>query len=199
MPLVALTFDPNLPSRLQHVRDGKLDLHAASLTKGITPRSPLSFDVSLFNRPYIFRIHYPCTTELFDSRSPSLDLDAPELTPAFAIIAFAIPERRSLDAARLHWRKQLSYRYDTGEMPVMLLGLRRDERTADRDEDGEFVCVMPEEGMRAAQEMRCDRYAECSAFTGELMFEVLEDITRTAALTTTEKGALSSGSGCSVM
>jgi Ras homolog gene family, member A len=84
-------------------------------------------------------------------------------------------------------------------MPVMLLGLKRDERTETKNEDGEFECVMPEEGLAAAQEMRCDRYAECSAITGELMWEVLEDITRTAAKTTTEKGGLSEGPGCHLM
>lgn len=42
--------------------------------------------------------------------------------------------------------------------------------------------------------MRCDRYAECSALTGELMKEVFEDIARTAAKTTTEAGGLSEDS-----
>jgi hypothetical protein len=84
-------------------------------------------------------------------------------------------------------------------MPVMLLGLKRDERTDNKLEDGTFECVMPEEGFQAAQEMRCDRYAECSAVTGELMWEVLEDISRTAARTTTENGGLSQATMCSVM
>lgn len=84
-------------------------------------------------------------------------------------------------------------------MPVMLLGLKRDERTENRLEDGTFESVMPQEGLRAAQEMRCDRYAECSAITGELMWEVLEDITRTAARTTTENGGLSQQGDCCVM
>ena len=47
--------------------------------------------------------------------------------------------------------------------------------------------------------MRCDRYAECSALTGELMHEVFEDIARVAALTTTDEGGLSQGPTCSVM
>ena len=53
-------------------------------------------------------------------------------------------------------------------------------------------------GYRIAQEMRCDRYAECSALTGEFMNEVFEDIARLAAKTTTEKGALSEP-GCCMM
>lgn len=88
----------------------------------------------------------------------------------------------------------------------MLLGLKRDLRTdeVEPDSPGEnstrrTVCVMPDEGLKAAQQMRCDRYGECSAVTGELMWEVLEDITRTAAMTTTEKGGLSEGTGCEVM
>lgn len=46
--------------------------------------------------------------------------------------------------------------------------------------------------------MRCDGYGECSALTGELMNEVLEDIARTAAKTTTEVGGLSSAP-CNIM
>ena len=55
------------------------------------------------------------------------------------------------------------------------------------DADWEYECVMPEEGLQAAREMRADRYAECSALTGELMWEVVEDITRMAAKTTVEE------------
>ncbi|KAK2805236.1 hypothetical protein FQN50_006261 [Emmonsiellopsis sp. PD_5] len=53
-------------------------------------------------------------------------------------------------------------------------------------------------GYRVAQELRCDRYAECSAITGELIPEVFEDIATVAAKTTTEAGGQSKG-GCVVM
>ena len=53
------------------------------------------------------------------------------------------------------------------------------------------------QGLKVAQDLRCDRYAECSATTGELMNEVIEDIARTAAKTTTIAGGLSDG-GCTV-
>ena len=66
------------------------------------------------------------------------------------------------------------------------------------DAEWEYECVMPEEGLQAAREMGADRYAECSAGTGELMWEVVEDITRMAAKTTVEEGRASSGS-CVVM
>ena len=83
---------------------------------------------------------------------------------------------------------------DRDDIPVMLLGLKRDLRV----EEGDKMIVDPQEGYRVAQEMRCDRYAECSAATGELMKEVMEDIARTAAKTTTEEGGTSLG-GCVVM
>ena len=78
------------------------------------------------------------------------------------------------------------------DIPVMVLGLKRDLR---REEEG---IITPHDGLRVAQDLRCDRYAECSAVTGELMNEVIEDIARTAAKTTTEAGGLSQG-GCTIM
>lgn len=105
----------------------------------------------------------------------------------------------------------------------MLLGLKRDARrewTAEEKEDaavgggagggagniqegagarkGKGSSVMPQEGLNTAQELLCDRYAECSALTGELCREVLEDVAKLCARTTTEKGAKSEG-GCVVM
>ncbi len=76
----------------------------------------------------------------------------------------------------------------------MLLGLKRDLRSED-DPNG---IIYPQEGYRIAQEMRCDRYLECSAITGELVHEVFEDICRTAAKSTKEGGGLSEG-GCVTM
>lgn len=123
---------------------------------------------------------------------------------------------------------------------MIVLGLKRDVRTkedygggvraevGDGEGDGEVLAgrmlVYPQEGLKAAQEMRCDRYCECSAATGELckvrsiatnflmalsrvsgwhlliiQQEVFEDIAKTAAMTTTEKGGRSEGTSCSVM
>lgn len=53
----------------------------------------------------------------------------------------------------------------------------------------------PHEGYRVAQEMRCDRYLECSAVTGELVAEVFEDVCRTAALAAGQKGRGDEGGG----
>ena len=75
----------------------------------------------------------------------------------------------------------------------MLLGLKRDKRKEWTEEEkeggGRGQSVMPQEGLGAAQELLCDRYAECSALTGELCREVLEDIAKLSARTTTEIGA----------
>jgi len=179
-------------SRLQHIRAGKLDTSALPQTPIFPPTNPQTFSVTLFARPYTFRIHASQST-LFIDPFPS--------TPAFTIIAFSVSSRASLHNAQYYWRKQLSLHYHDLEhsMPVMLLGLKRDERTDAKNEDGTFECVMPQEGLQAAQEMRCDRYAECSALTGELMWQVLEDITKTAAKTTTEGGGMSENQSCEVM
>lgn len=75
----------------------------------------------------------------------------------------------------------------------MMLGLKRDLRKEDKD------TIYPQEALGIAQQMRCDRYAECSAVTGELCQEVFEDLARMAALTTTEKGGKSQGMACVMM
>jgi GTPase SAR1 family protein len=94
------------------------------------------------------------------------------------------------------------FNYDEA-LPVMLLGLKRDLRKEwteeEKREGGKGQSVMPQEGLNVAQELLCDRYAECSALSGELCREVLEDVARTAARTTTEKGAKTDGTNCAVM
>lgn len=155
-------------------------------------RRPFTFSVSLFRRPYVFNI-WPSTGTLFTDPFPE--------HPRFVIITYDISNRASLHNAQFYWRRQFMNHYDVLEhdTPVMLLGLKRDLRTSEEDEKGNYVCVMPEEGFKASCEMRCDKYAECSALTGELLWEAVDDITRTAARTTTEKGGLSEGPGCSLM
>ena len=80
------------------------------------------------------------------------------------------------------------------DIPVLVLGLKRDLRS-EKDPNG---IIYPQEAYRISQEMRCDKYMECSAVTGELVHEVFEDICKTAAMTTTSSGGLSDG-GCIVM
>jgi Ras homolog gene family, member A len=74
------------------------------------------------------------------------------------------------------------FNYDE-KLPVMVLGLKRDLRkewTAEERQNLKGQSIMPQEGLLVAQEMRCDIYAECSALTGELFREAVEDITKTA-------------------
>lgn len=51
-----------------------------------------------------------------------------------------------------------------------------------------LTCKYQKKGHRVAQEMRCDRYAECSAATGELIDRVCEDIAHMAVKTEKESG-----------
>lgn len=78
---------------------------------------------------------------------------------------------------------------------MLLLGLKRDLRSED-DPNG---IIYPQEAYRIAQEMRCDKYMECSAVSGELIAECWEDVCRTAAGT---RGGLAGGlsdGGCELM
>ena len=74
------------------------------------------------------------------------------------------------------------------------MGLKRDLRS-EKDPNG---IIYPQEAYRIAQELRCDKYMECSAVTGELVHEVFEDICKTAAMSAETGGGLSEG-GCEIM
>lgn len=110
------------------------------------------------------------------------------------ILCFDISNRESLRSVRNHWRRAvaLNYHDPKDRLPIMLVGLKRDLR----GKVGDFV--LPQDAFKEARQLQCDRYAECSAKTGELMWQVLEDITKTAAKTTTEAGGRSEGT-CLVM
>ena len=69
--------------------------------------------------------------------------------------------------------------------PLLVLGLKRDLRSED-DPNG---IIYPQEAYRIAQEMRADKYMECSAITGELLPETFEDIYLTAVRTASGEGA----------
>ncbi|KAL9009871.1 MAG: hypothetical protein Q9173_005136 [Seirophora scorigena] len=144
---------------------------------------PFSFDISMYNRHYRF--------EFFDTASPE---NYTLLQPDLILLCYDITDRRSLINIQEVWRKEVTrhHRRDGEDVPLMVLGLKRDARV---EEEG---IIYPQEGYRIAQEMRCDRYGECSAISGELVHEVFEDIARTAALTKTNAGGLSVG-GCELM
>jgi Ras family protein len=79
-------------------------------------------------------------------------------------------------------------------LPLVVLGLKRDLRS-ETDPNG---IIYPQEAYRIAQEMRTDRYVECSAVTGELLKPAFEDICATAVDTTTAAGGQTPG-GCALM
>lgn len=79
-------------------------------------------------------------------------------------------------------------------MPLAVVGLKRDLRSED-DPNG---IIYPQEALQVAQEMRVDKYMECSAVTGELLQLAFEELCSMAVQTQTADGAQSSG-GCCVM
>ncbi|KAI9783976.1 MAG: hypothetical protein M1839_002921 [Geoglossum umbratile] len=139
---------------------------------------PFVYDVKLFNRPYRF--------EFSDTASPR---NYTLLQPDIVVLCYDISNVSSLESVREKWSKEVHMYYEP-DRPTLLLGLKRDLRTVEMVNPLDAYCI--------AQELRCDRYLECSALTGELVREVFEDISRTAALSTTEKGGQSEG-GCTLM
>ncbi|EME46182.1 hypothetical protein DOTSEDRAFT_168560 [Dothistroma septosporum NZE10] len=157
---------------------------------------PYVFNIKLYNQPYRF--------ELYDTASPT---SYTLLRPAVLVLCFNIGDPASLANLHTTWKRLVEEHFNYDEsLPVIVLGLQRDVRSkedyaghvralAAGAEDGTDTAalngrtfVYPQEGLRVAQEMRTDRYCECSALTGELCREVIEDISKTAALTTTDKG-----------
>ncbi|KAI4712766.1 hypothetical protein J4E90_009676 [Alternaria incomplexa] len=157
---------------------------------------PYAFDISLYGRPY--------RLQFFDTASPQ---NYTLLHPQFVILCYDISSRASLDSLASTWLPIVNKHFNYDEnLPVMVLGLKRDLRKQwtlaehGPDKKGKGPSVMPHEGLQAAQRMLCDHYAECSAVTGELCRQVLEDVAKTSAKTTTEKGAKSQGADmCSMM
>ncbi|KAI9857481.1 MAG: hypothetical protein M1813_008231 [Trichoglossum hirsutum] len=139
---------------------------------------PFVFDVKLFNRPYRF--------EFSDTASPR---NYTLLHPDVIVLCYDISNPNSLRSIRERWSIEVHMYYEP-DRPTLLLGLKRDLRTEEMPD--------PLVAYGIAQEMRCDRYLECSALTGELVFEVFEDISRTAAMTTTDQGGQTEGV-CAVM
>ncbi|EFX04233.1 Rho-like protein [Grosmannia clavigera kw1407] len=117
------------------------------------------------------------------------------LRPDMIIMCFDISSRPSLASLASLWIKEIRTVFaHSDSLPILVLGLKRDLR---REDDPAGV-VYPQEAYAIAQQMRADMYLECSAATGTLMAEVLEDVCRRAAGTTTPEGGQSEGT-CRVM
>ncbi|PYH97366.1 Rho-like small GTPase [Aspergillus ellipticus CBS 707.79] len=142
------------------------------------------------DQPFLYDIRFSkkCfVIEAYDTASPNQHWST--LKPDVILLAFDISNRETLDGLR-GWRNDITryFQYGHGErIPIMMVGLKRDLRV-----EGERT-IYPQESYRIAQELRCDRYAECSAVTGELLPETFEDIARLAGMTTTKAGGQTAG------
>ncbi|KAF2683003.1 P-loop containing nucleoside triphosphate hydrolase protein [Lentithecium fluviatile CBS 122367] len=187
------TFISRLSLGIQPYSDDSLPPYALPVLRDYD--QPFTFNVSLYARPY--------SLAFYDTASPT---SYTLLCPDFIILCYDISQRATLRSIRDKWLPLVNKHFNYDEaLPVMVLGLKRDLRQewtdAEKGADGKGrgESVMPQEGLGLASEGLCDRYAECSALTGELCKQVLEDVARTAAKTTTEKGAKSDGMECVVM
>lgn len=145
---------------------------------------PFVFDVTMFKRS--FRL------EFYDVNSPTSYM---LLKPSVLILCFSIADRSSLKSLHNTWKDIVEAHFNYNDrIPIIVLGLKRDLR-----EDNNPDMIFPHEAVTIAQGMRCDKYCECSALTGELCSLVFEDISRTAAATTTEEGGRSQGPACTTM
>ncbi|KAL2222725.1 putative Rho-like small GTPase [Thermoascus aurantiacus ATCC 26904] len=173
---------------LSRLKAGKTKLESQSASRAGEPLELLHDG----DQPFIFDIRFSkkwFTLQFYDTASPNQHWST--LKPDVVILAFDVSNRKTLDGLK-GWRNDITRYFQRGDgerIPVVMLGLKRDLRG--RSED----IIYPQESYRIAQELRCDRYAECSAVTGELLAEAFEDIARVAAMTTTEAGGQSSG-GC---
>jgi GTPase SAR1 family protein len=146
----------------------------------------------MYNRPYRF--------EIYDTSSPTAYT---LLAPDVLVLCYDISQRETLYSLKTIWASTIQKFCLSERVPLIVVGLKRDLRKEwEKHEQERGVLgesVMPQEGVRVAGEMRVDRYAECSAVTGELCQEVLEDISKMAAMSTTENGGKSEGPACEVM
>lgn len=185
---------------------------------------PFPFNIRMYNRPYRFNFYDTASPENFTL-----------LRPALVVLCYSIANPESLTSVHKYWKPLVETHFnDNDTLPVVLLGLKRDVRGQDdyggsvkpasdgtQPEDQQPInglkFVYPQEALGIAQKMRCDRYCECSAVTGEvgasvffnvcsstltiikLCREVFEDIAKTAAMTTTARGGQTEGTTCNIM
>lgn len=101
----------------------------------------------------------------------------------------------NLSYEKSQWIKEVHSAFPTSDhIPILAIGLKRDLRSED-DPNG---AIYPQEAYKISQQVRADKYVECSAVTGELLKLAFEEICATAAQTKTEAGGQSEG-GCVAM
>ncbi|KAI4870619.1 P-loop containing nucleoside triphosphate hydrolase protein [Hypoxylon rubiginosum] len=147
------------------------------------------------NQPFIFEIRNRKRTyrlEFYDTSCPE---DWHLLEPNLVLICYDISQRSSLLNMQRVWIKQVHSTFQAGDhIPIIVVGLKRDLRS-ETDPNG---VIYPQEGYNVCQEMRVDKYVECSAVTGELLKLAFEEICNTAAMTVTAEGGQSDG-GCVIL
>ncbi|KAJ4422836.1 hypothetical protein N0V82_002492 [Gnomoniopsis sp. IMI 355080] len=147
------------------------------------------------DQPFIFEISFGrrrYRLEFYDTSSPdSWRL----LRPDLVLLCYDISQRLSLIHLQRIWIKEVRTTFQTeSTLPLAVVGLKRDLRSED-DPNG---IIYPHEGLQVAQEIRADKYMECSAVTGELLQLTFEELCSMAARTQTVDGAQSDG-GCCAM
>ncbi|PSR87033.1 P-loop containing nucleoside triphosphate hydrolase protein [Coniella lustricola] len=147
------------------------------------------------DQPFVFEVAFGRRRYRLEFRDTSSPDNWRLLHPDLVLICYDISQRLSLMNLQRIWIKEVRTTFQTESfLPLAVLGLKRDLRSED-DPNG---IIYPQEGCQVAQEIRADKYIECSAVTGELLSLAFEEICSMAVRTTTEEGA-QSGGGCSVM
>lgn len=168
------------------------DLPPYQLPRILDSDQPFNFDMRIRRQPYRF--------QFYDTSSPE---HYTRIRPSMIILCFDISDRRSLESLKERWRYEVETHFNYDEaLPVMVLGLKRDLRrewTKEQTAALRGPTLMPQEGLLVAQQMRCDLYAECSALTGDLFKEAVEDIAKKAMGTFNDDGGKSSGPDCTIM
>ena len=123
------------------------------------------------------------------------------LRPTLIVLCFDVRSRESLESIHTRWKHEVETHFNYDEqLPVMLLGLKRDQVT---DRPGEAFQhdnqIMPQEALNIAQEMRLDLYAECSSTTGHTLLQACDDVMRMAFRSLRDDGGRSQAPSCSMM
>ncbi|KAI1083708.1 P-loop containing nucleoside triphosphate hydrolase protein [Whalleya microplaca] len=147
------------------------------------------------DQPFVFEIKNRKRTY----RLKFYDTSCPEnwrlLKPDLVLICYDVSQRESLISMQRIWIKEVHSTFQTSDhLPVVVVGLKRDLRSGSNPNG----VTHPEEGYKVSQDMRVDKYVECSAVTGELLKLAFEEICNTAAKTVVESGGQSEG-GCVIL
>ncbi|KAI1101774.1 P-loop containing nucleoside triphosphate hydrolase protein [Jackrogersella minutella] len=147
------------------------------------------------DQPFIFEIRNRRGKYRFEFYDTSCPEDWRLLEPDLVLICYDISQRLSLINMQRVWIKQVHSNFQKSDgLPVVVVGLKRDLRS-ETDPNG---AIYPQEGYKVSQEMRADKYVECSAVTGELLKLAFEEICSTAVKTASDDGGQSEG-GCVIL